>query len=68
MLNFKGKLDGVCSYTVKVWNEEDPKHKSHPQYEFVVEHDRKQGCWKLLEIVAKKVYDLDTLDGENSAW
>jgi hypothetical protein len=64
MLNIKGKVDGVCFYNVKVWNTEKKHH--YLQYEFVVEHNRGMGCWKLIEIVAKTIYDLDTLDGETS--
>lgn len=55
IVNVKGDLNGVCMYKVTVTQ---PKGEEL----FYIEHDRRNGMWKLMELVCAKIHDIDTKD------
>jgi hypothetical protein len=56
--NLEGPENGVCVYQVKVID----YPLGEECYSFIVKHDRRDGCWKLMELVCAKIHDLETKD------
>ena len=60
ILNVKGDLNGICMYKVKITQ---PKGDFPVDSTvFYIEHDRRNGMWKLMELVCAKIHDIDTKD------
>jgi len=55
IVNVRGDLNGVCAYRVIVT-------QPNGQTELYVQHDRRDGMWKLMELVCAKIHDLETKD------
>ena len=55
IFNERGDLNGLCDYRVRVT-------QPNGNTEFYVRHDRRDGMWKLMEIVCAKIHELDTKD------
>lgn len=56
--NIGGQDNGVCKYQVRVID----YPMGEESYNFVIEHDRRDGCWKLVELVCAKIHEIDMKD------
>lgn len=71
VLNVKGDMNGLCTYEVKCYqtplvevSEETGLMalKKHPNYEFKLTHDRRDGMWRLMQLVCERIKELDAKD------